>query len=127
MEKEQKKNIKINKIDSSQKIAKLIKDNIFVIIKISASWCGPCKNKDFLNNYHILKNKFNDVNGIQFVELDVDDDSDIIEDKKYYNIEINSVPTFLISKNGVFEKKYEGTSHIGLIDKYLSDYLLNNK
>lgn len=117
MEKEQQKNL--NKIDSSQKLAKLIKENTCVIIKISASWCGPCKNKEFLNNYYSLKDKFINHNNIKFVELDIDENSDIIEDKKYYNIEINSVPTFMISKNGNFTRKYEGTTHINTIYKYL--------
>lgn len=119
MEKEQKKNL--NKIDSSQKLAKLIKENTCVIIKISASWCGPCKNKEFLNNYHGLKDKFSSYNNIKFVELDIDENSDMIEDKSYYNIEINSVPTFMIAKNGNFTRKYEGTSHLGFIYKYLSE------
>lgn len=110
-----------NKINSSQKLARLIKENTCVVIKISASWCGPCKNKEFLANYHKLKDNYSGVSDIKFVELDIDANSDIIEDKNYYDIEVNSVPTFLISKNGCFTKKYEGTTHLQSINKYLYD------
>ncbi len=110
-----------NKINSSQKLARLIKENTCVIIKISASWCGPCKNKEFLANYHKLKDNYSGVSDVKFVELDIDANSDIIEDKNYYDIEVNSVPTFLISKNGCFTRKYEGTTHLQSINKYLYD------
>lgn len=110
-----------NKIDSAEKLAKLIKENTCVVIKISASWCGPCKNAEFLNNYHKLKDNYSSINDIKFVELDIDKDSEIIDNKDYYDITISSVPTFLISKKGNFTRKFEGTTHIQTINKYLYD------
>lgn len=125
MDIENKKNSN-NNIGSPQKLARLIKENICVVIKISASWCGPCKNKDFLNNYHKLKDNYSGVSGVKFVELDIDEHSNIIEDKNYFDIEVNSVPTFLISQKGSFTRKFEGTSHLQSINKYLYDCLEKN-
>lgn len=117
---------KSNKIDSPQKLARLIKDNTCVVIKISASWCGPCKNKEFLHNYHKLKDNFSSVDNVKFVELDIDDDAAILDDNEYYSIDVKSVPTFFISKNGNFTKKYEGATHLQSINKYLYDNTQTN-
>lgn len=116
---------KKEKINSSKELAKLIKKNLCVIMKISASWCGPCKNQNFLNNYDKLKNNFVSINGIKFIELDIDLDTDIIEDKNYYDIEINSVPTFIISKDGNFTRKYEGIEYLQQINEYLYNVVNN--
>ena len=110
-----------NHIDSSKQLARLIKDNTCIIIKISAKWCGPCKNKDFLKSYHELKDNYSTITNIKFIELDIDDDSDIIDDKNYYNIEVLKVPTFFVSKNGNFTRKFEGGEHLQTINKYLYD------
>lgn len=110
-------------ISSSKDLALLIKQNYIVVIKISASWCGPCKNKKFLHDYHQIKSKYENMSGVKFVELDVDDDSDIIEDTKYYKIDIDSVPTFLISKKGSFTRKYIGCGYFEQIDEYLNEKL----
>lgn len=115
-----------NKINTSQKLAKLIKENTCVVIKISASWCGPCKNKEFLNNYHKLKDNYADISNVKFVELDIDNNSDIIEDKNYFDMEVNSVPTFLISNNGSFTRKFEGTSCLQMINQYLYEKTQKN-
>ena len=115
------KNKENTQIDSAQKLAKLIKENKLVVIKISASWCGPCKNKEFLNNYTKLKSNYSTQTNVKFVELDIDNDSEIIEDKKYFDITIGSVPTFFISNNGSFIKKFEGSTYLQTINKYLYD------
>jgi len=110
-----------NKINSAESLAKTIKENTCVVIKISASWCGPCKNKQFLELYRELKENYSSFNDIKFVDLDVDANSDVLEDKNYFDISVDSVPTFLISKKGNFTRKYEGSGHLDLINKYLSD------
>jgi thiol-disulfide isomerase/thioredoxin len=111
------------KVNSAEKLAKLIKENLCVVIKISASWCGPCKNKHFLELYDKLKDNYNGYDSIKFIELDIDADSDIIENKDYFDISIESVPTFYISKKGSFTKKYEGGTHLDSINKYLFESL----
>jgi thiol-disulfide isomerase/thioredoxin len=110
----------LKKINSPKELAILIKKNYTVIIKISASWCGPCKNKKFLESYHSLKSNYSDISNIKFVELDIDDDSEIIDSKKYYDIDVDSVPTFIIANNGSFTKKYVGGGYLNDINEYLS-------
>ena len=116
-----------NAISSSKDLALIIKQNYIVVIKISASWCGPCKNKKFLQEYHKIKSNYQNNSGVKFVELDVDDDSDIIEDTKYYKIDIDSVPTFLISKKGSFTRKYVGGGYLEQINEYLNEKLKNKQ
>ena len=108
-----------NKISKPKELALAIKKHTIVVIKISASWCGPCKNKKFLESYHKLKSIHSNNPDIKFIELDIDDDADIIEDKKYYDIDVNSVPTFLITKNGSFTKKYSGGGYLDDINEYI--------
>lgn len=115
------KELDFDKIKNSKDLALMIKSKSMVIIKISASWCGPCKNKKFLESYHKLKSNFSYIDSVKFIELDVDEDCDIITNKKYYDIDIDSVPTFLISKNGSFTKKYIGCGFLNEINDYLSD------
>ncbi len=112
-----------NTTKSAENLAKIIKSNLCVVIKISASWCGPCKNKQFLELYQKLKDNFGSVEQIKFIELDIDSDSELLENKKYFDIQVESVPTFLIAKNGYFTKKYEGSTHLESINKYLYDSL----
>jgi thiol-disulfide isomerase/thioredoxin len=112
-----------NKISNSKELANMIKKNLLVIIKISASWCGPCKNKKFLESYNNLKLSYLDCDNIKFIELDIDDDKEIIEDDKYYDIEIDSVPTFLISKKGSFTRKYIGCGYLNEINEYLLEVI----
>jgi len=115
------KELESEKINSSKDLAFVIKKNLLVVIKISASWCKPCTNKKFLESYHNLKSKFSNIDGVKFIELDIDSDNEIIENKNYYDIEIQSVPTFLISKNGSFTKKFVGGGYLNEINEYLSE------
>lgn len=108
-----------NEISTPRDLAIAIKKHTVVVIKISASWCGPCQNKKFLESYHKLKSIHSSNMDIKFIELDIDEDVDIIENKKYYDIDVNSVPTFLITKNGSFTKKYIGGGYLDEINKYI--------
>lgn len=116
-----KEELETNKINKPKELALVIKKYTVVVIKISASWCGPCKNKKFLESYNKLKFIHSTNPDVKFIELDVDDDADIIGDKKYYDIDINSVPTFLITKNGSFTKKYSGGGYLDDINDYISE------
>jgi len=107
------------KIESAHQLAKLIKNNDNVVIKISASWCGPCKNKDFLEKYNKLKQIFLNYEKIKFVELDIDNDSTIIENKEFFDLNIDSVPTFIVSKDGDFTNIFSGTTHLETIYQIL--------
>lgn len=111
--------INLNELDPKQ-LAIIIKKYKNVVIKISASWCGPCKNKKFINDYEQLKSKFLSNPNIIFIELDVDENSKLIESKEYYDIEIESVPTFLISSNGNFSHKFIGAGYLNQMYSILS-------
>ena len=100
-------------------LANLISSTTCVVLKFSASWCGPCKSKPFKDNYNILKQKFSS-KIIKFIELDVDEFSELIESKEYYDIEIKSIPYFKIAYNGVWAKDFSGTSCIEEIDGILN-------
>ncbi len=81
-----------------------------VIIKYTATWCGPCKKiKPF------YKKLAQDYPEIQFVEIDIDR-----FDKISRNIEI--VPTYLVYKDGQIVKKRKGSDEDKLekIVKYYS-------
>lgn len=107
------------KINLPKDLFLIIKKTPIVIIKVSASWCGPCKNKIFLESYNKLKSSYSQISEIKFIELDVDDDANILNDTKYYNIDITSIPTFLISKNSVFTRKYIGCVYLNEINEYI--------
>lgn len=68
-----------------------IKKNNYVIVKITADWCGPCKNVE--PEVLKLKNNLND--DIKYIELDIDNNDDICDD-----LEITKVPTFINFING---------------------------
>lgn len=111
--------------ETPKDFAIMIKQTPIVVIKMSASWCGPCKNKKFLEAYYKLKTSYAENKNVRFIELDVDDDSDIIGDSKYYNIEVNAVPTFLISKNGSFIRKFEGGGYLNEINEFIYNNITN--
>lgn len=108
-----------------KELAIIIKQIPIVVIKMSASWCGPCQNKKFLESYHELKTSYSQNKNVKFIEFDIDNDVDIIEDNKYYNIEVNAVPTFLISKNGSFIRKFEGGGFLNEIDEFIYNAITN--
>lgn len=112
-----------NTIETSKDLALAIKSNTVVVIKFSARWCGPCKDKMFLSKYSELKKAFDSVPNIKFVELDIDADADIIESKEYYDIEIDSVPTFMLASNGNFTNKWSGANCLDQIYKLCCEKL----
>lgn len=117
--------MELEQINSAKKLAEYIKNNHCVVIKISANWCGPCKNTKFLEMYNNMKNIYTNTNIIKFIELDIDDDSYIIDSKEYFDIIIDSVPTFLISTNGNFTRKYSG-ANLEPVNKFLLELLQIN-
>jgi len=108
-----------------KELAIIIKQTSIVVIKMSASWCSPCQNKIFLESYHKLKLYYSQNKKVKFIELDVDDDLDIIENNKYYDIDVKAIPTFLISKNGSFIRKFEGCGYLNEIDEFIYNNVTN--
>ena len=60
---------------------------------------------------------------IKFIELDVDEDSDLINDKTYYDINIESVPYFKLAYKTEWRKGFSGGNSIKDIDKVLRNVI----
>jgi thiol-disulfide isomerase/thioredoxin len=88
------------------------------VLKFGASWCGPCKNKEFLDSYHKLKNHYTINQNVQFFEFDIDDYEQIVNETNLYNFNISAVPTIKVFSNGVHINTYTGTSSL---EKVLND------
>ena len=108
-----------NTINSAKELAELIKKNQLVIIKFSARWCGPCKDKLFLESYSKLKNRYQN-DKIKFIELDVDLDSKIINDQTYYEINIDSIPFFMVCHKGNFINEFKGGGCLSSIEEIIN-------
>ncbi len=114
----------VQQITDSQKLAKLIKDTKCILLKFSAKWCGPCQNENFKKNYDLLKDNFKQfISDIKFIELDIDDYSDIINDTRYYDLNVASIPHFKLCYDGDIIKEYNGCESIMEIDKNIKTIL----
>ena len=86
------------------------------VVKFSASWCGPCKNEKFLNDYNSLKNEYVSNPQVMFVESDVDVDAVYISG---YCWTVNSVPLLKIFRQGKEISSYSGTSSLVYVERDL--------
>jgi thiol-disulfide isomerase/thioredoxin len=101
-------------------LVNIVNEKLCVVIRLSASWCGPCKSKEFKENYNSLKEKFSkSSNIIKFIELDIEEFEDLINDKEYYDINVKTIPYFKLSYKGSWGKDFSGTSCIPEIDEAL--------
>ncbi len=89
-------------------LAKIIKNSRCVLIKFGASWCGPCQNREFLNNLGLIEKEFSRYNDIKIIILDVDDDADVVNSTEYYDFKISSIPHFKFCFEGSIIKEYNG-------------------
>ncbi len=112
-------------INSPRELASLIKNTKCVIIKFSASWCGPCQNKEFKHNYSMLKEEFAPFSYIKFVELDLDDDDEIVNSTKYYDFAIKSIPHFKFCYEGDIIGMYDGAQSLPEIYNNLKKVVRN--
>ncbi len=70
------------------------------IIKLTASWCGPCKKiAPYVNR---LNEAYAKTHNFQYVEIDVDDALDLYAFFKKMKM-ANGVPTFLTFKKNLFD------------------------
>ena len=84
-----------------------------VFVKFTASWCGPCRMM-----IPIIEEAEQKFNGIEFVEIDVDDSDGLAE--KYF---ISSVPTMIIFKNGEEFDKTSGAMPYDKLESFLKGCL----
>jgi thioredoxin-like negative regulator of GroEL len=102
-------------ITSTVELLQLLEKYQCIVIKFSASWCKPCKNKNFLEAYYKLKNEFNSYHNVLFLELDIDEHETIIEQFK-----ISAVPTIKVFS---FRKQFSEYTGIDELNKVKTDIL----
>lgn len=103
---------------SPEQFLTILNNTKCVVIKFSARWCGPCKNKVFLEEYYNMKKILVDINDVIFFEFDVDTDEHLINEKTLYNFNISAVPTIKVFCDGTQLAEHKG---IATIDKVISN------
>lgn len=81
--------MKIQKYNS-ESFSQILKDNNIVLVKFSATWCGPCKKLE--------KEMKNDSTNVLVLSVDVEDEED-------FSKNIKTLPTVFFYKNGVKQDK----------------------
>lgn len=94
-------------IKTLEELNEVIKNEDLSIIRCHASWCAPCKQLESIIE------KLDDIEGVQFYDVDVDDSDEIVE--KYG---VMNVPTTLF-----FKDNCELDKHIG----FMTESVLKNK
>lgn len=88
-------------------MVKEIKDNFkeevlekkgLVVVDFWASWCGPCKMLS-----PIIDELAEEVDGVSFTKVDVDDNGSIAMD-----YQVTSIPTVMIFKDGELVERFAG-------------------
>jgi thioredoxin 1 len=77
-----------------------IKNNNIVVVKIGATWCGPCQSVELKKIYNELVNNFG--NKVIFYDLDVNKNEDLMSNELF---QTNSIPNFKLFISG--EKKLD--------------------
>lgn len=108
-----------------KELVEFLKNTKCIVLKFSASWCGPCKNKTFLQNYHDLKHEFEKNQDVLFFEFDVDDNEDLVNEKKKYDFNIQAVPTIKIFHFSKQMNEYKGIPNMANIKKDINAILKN--
>ena len=83
---------------NAQEYAELIKSESPVVIDFHATWCGPCKVLS-----PILEELSDEVDGVEFVKLDVDQHPQIAGQNQ-----VMGVPTVVILKDGEVKERFVG-------------------
>lgn len=96
---------------TSKELLSLISTTKCLVLKFSASWCGPCKNASFLKSYHDLKDQYKNNSDVLFLEFDVDLNEDLINDEQF-NFDIASIPTIKIYNKGKLLNQYLGIGYL---------------
>ena len=81
-------------------IVNCINNNNIVVVKIGATWCGPCKSVELTKKYNELVNAFNCK--VTFYELDVNKNEDLMSNELF---KTTSIPNFKLFISG--EKKLD--------------------
>lgn len=98
----------VQQIDSIDALNVLIddceKDNKFLVIKASASWCGPCKAVKPMYTAMAQRNA-----DAVFVTFDVEEQQEVAE-----QFSISAMPTFIVVKGRDIIKRIEGVDLLSI-------------
>ena len=92
----------------------ILENNNAVVVKFSATWCGPCKTME-----PILEDIANKFEGkIKVVDIDVDDSSEITTQYR-----IKNIPTIIYFKNGEAKDKTVGALSETSLEEHINNIL----
>ena len=95
-------------------------DNMFLVFKFGAEWCGPCKRIDpYYKEYKEIALKRGVA--VEFHYLDIDEES--IMDLMSDDLDLKLVPHFLIVRNGEVVSTLQ-TSQRDALFEFLDTYLI---
>lgn len=95
-------------------------DNMFLVFKFGAEWCGPCKRIDpYYKEYKELSLERGV--SVEFHYLDIDEES--IMDLMSDDLDLKLVPHFLIVRNGEVVSTLQ-TSQKDSLFEFLDTYLI---
>ena len=83
---------------NAEEYAEIINSPNLVVIDFHATWCGPCKVLS-----PILEELNNEIDGVEFVKLDVDQHPQIAGQNQ-----VMGVPTVVILKDGEVKERFVG-------------------
>ncbi|AYV78556.1 MAG: putative thioredoxin [Edafosvirus sp.] len=92
-------------------------ENELVIVNLSATWCGPCK--QIAPHVDALAQKYMNKN-VKIIKIDVDEAPDIAG---LYQDDISGIPAFIFYKQGKAFSIING-ANLPAITKTLSDYFV---
>ena len=98
----------ITDICNLSQLEELFQQHEYIILKCSAEWCAPCK------RIHPVYEKYSDnekYTSVCFLHVDIDNARDISEKYK-----IESIPTFILFKNGIEQDRFLGPNEMKLCD-----------
>lgn len=100
----------MEKVNSSDRFSEVISKKSPVLVDAYATWCGPCKT--ISPEIEKLAIRYKD---ITFIKFDCDEIEELAAD-----LEISSLPTFLLYKNGKIVDRVSG-ANLPKIQKMLQD------
>ena len=95
---------------NAEEYSELMNSEDAVVIDFHATWCGPCKVLS-----PILEELEDEVNGVKFVKLDVDQHPDIAGPNG-----VMGVPTVVMLKSGEVKERFVGVQPKEIIKEKIS-------